>query len=63
MVANFRGNLDKRRKEEIAARAAHRKALLEGVTTTAEVFKNMSAGEKDRASAALDIIKAQASRP
>ena len=58
-VANFRSNLDKRRKEEIAARAAHRKALLEGVTTTAEVFKNMSAGEKDRASAALDIIKAQ----
>ena len=58
-VANFRGGLEKTKKEEIAARAAHRDALLKGVTTSAEVFKDMSAGEKDRASAALDIIKAK----
>ena len=58
-VASFKGGLEKTRKEEIAARAAHRAALLKGATTTAEVFKNMSAGEKDRASAALDTIKAK----
>ena len=58
-VASFKGGLEKTRKEEIAARAAHQAALLKGATTTAEVFKNMSAGEKDRASAALDTIKAK----
>ncbi len=47
--------LETRRKEEIAAREAKRKAILEGVKTTYEMHQALTGAEKNRADASSSI--------
>ncbi len=58
---DYMNELETRRKEEIAAREAKRKAILEGVKTTYEMHQALTGAEKNRADAAVAL--AQAAHP